>query len=434
MANRHSVLSLPGAFHGRRLLRPTFLPTAVALLFGVSQGGAPLSAAVDFTSIFGFYSGLGGACPNGKVLLVTPANGSPGYIYGTTYYGGTTDNGIVYQLTKGADGTYSEQVIYSFTGGSDGGNPTAGLKMDANGALYGTASTSNGQPIGVVFQLVPPKIAGETWSYNVIHAFGAPGDGANPQSDLIVGTKGALWGTTVAGGTGFGTVYQLAPPVVGGVWGETVIYTFTGGADGAQPYAGLAADLNNNIFGATYTAGTSNAGTVFKLSPPVKGRPSWTETTLYTFKGTTDGLNPLGGVTLNGTGIIGTTYLGGNSGEGVIYQLTPPAVVGDPYVETVLVSFDGANGANPSDAIEPDLKGNFYGSTGGAQAGTAGTVFKLTPGKAANTYNLSTLYTFSGGADGQAALPSISQSLMGAVYGSTFYGGAGGAGSVFRIN
>jgi uncharacterized repeat protein (TIGR03803 family) len=388
-------------------------------------------SAATFSSVFAFYSGHGGACPNGKALLV-----APGLIYGTTYYGGDFNYGTVYRLAYQPNGSYTETVLYSFTGGADGGNPTAGLKMDANGAIYGTASTSSGLPNGVIFQLVPG--AGGTYTYNVIHAFGGVGDGANPNSDLIFGSKNqTMYGTTVGGGTsGNGTVFSLAPPAGGtGPWVESVIYSFTGGADGAQPYAGLAADSTNNLYGTAYIGGTSNSGTVFELSPPAKGKPTWTETTLYTFLGGADGLNPLAGVSLTGTGtILGNTYLGGTSNDGVIFQLTPPAVAGGAYTETVLINFDGTNGANPSSILVTDLKGDFYGATGGAQAGVGGNVFKLTgTPKAKSPFAYNVLYTFSGGADGQAVLPSVSQTLQGAVFGTTFYGGAGGAGSVFEI-
>ncbi len=437
MVNQPEFSAVRGAGSARTLsagarLRRKFLPATFAILCGVLQSGSLLNASYTFNPIFGFYSGPGGACPNGKALLV-----APGQIYGTTYYGGTTDNGIVYKLQLNNDGSFSETVIYSFTGGADGGNPTAGLKMDANGALYGTASTANGgQATGVVFQLVPPVAPATTWTYNVIHSFGGNNDGADPNSSLIVGKNGSFWGTTVKGGTsGQGTVFQVTPPAApGGMWTENVLYSFTGGADGGQPYAELAADSSNNLFGTAYTGGASNSGTVFKLAPPAKGKPAWTESTIYTFKGGADGLNPLGGLVLTPTGaLIGTTYLSDNSnGDGVIFELTPS---GTGYKQSVLITFDGTNGANPSDTLVPDLKGNFYGSTGGAQAGTAGNLFKLTPSaNVVHPYILSVMYTFTGGVDGQAALPSVSQSLMGAVYGTTFYGGPGGAGEVFRIN
>ena len=117
----------------------------------------------------------------------------------------------------------------------------------------------------------------------------------------------------------------------------------------------------------------------------------------------------------------------------MIFELTP--AMGGGYTESVLIDFNGANGANPSDTLVADSTGlNYVGTTGGAQAGLGGNVFKLTPsGDATHPYNISVLYTFSGGADGQAALPSVSQSVKGAVFGTTFYGGQGGAGSVFEI-
>ncbi len=427
MSQKHldDSVSIPACWAG--LSRSKLLGNALLLAASAAMTAGSLFG-VSLHEVFTFYSGPGGACPNGKVLLVAATNQHPPLIYGTTYYGGTNNNGIVYQLTQQPNGSYTETVIYNFTGGSDGGNPTANVIMDAMGNLYTTASTGGVGNNGTVIELVPG--ANNTFTPQVILQFNGT-NGSDPNSDLVLGPKGALAGTTVYGGTSNqGTVFLLTPPATpGGTWTPRVLHSFTDGADGGQPYGGLTSDLSDpqhTLYGTTYVGGTNNAGTVFKLVPTLT--PVFT--TIYTLKGgTTDGLNPLAGVTLDPLTktLLGTTYLGGKFGDGIVFQLTPPAS-GTTYTETVLVNFDGqGRGANPSDKLITDGQGKFYGTTGGAQAGIGGSAFAMT------LKAFSTLYSFSGTTDGQAPLPSVSESSQGAIYGTTFYGGLGGAGSVFVL-
>ncbi len=400
------------------------LPAACVLALGVLHSGNAV-AAPTFTVLHSF-TGLDGSNPNGK--LVFDAAGS---IYGTTFDGGTSGMGTVFELRLNGNGVYLESPIYNFQGLDDGGNPTAGLVMDANGALYGTASTSNGAAIGNVFQLTPPVGGGTTWTFNVIHAFGTGKDGAFPNCDLIFGSKGALYGTTVEGGAhNRGTVFELTPPAIaGGTWTEAVIYSFVGPADGGLPYAGLAFDSKGNLIGTATDGGTGKSGTVFQLTKPAAQGGTWSETTLYSFTGLADGKHPLAGVLVGAKGsIFGTTFLGG-SNNGVVYELTPQK--GGGYVESVLWAFTGSDGANPSDVPVEDSKGNFYGTTGGAVAGTNGNVFKLTHG-AGSTFTEAVLHDFSK-TDGQTPLASLVKDKSGALFGTTFYGGTTGAGVVFQI-
>jgi uncharacterized repeat protein (TIGR03803 family) len=408
-----------------RISKTHFLPAAIAVLMGIASANTTHAATPTFSSIYDFY-GEDGSNPNGKLLFDAAGN-----LYGTTYNGGVNGKGTIFKLTAGANG-WSETVLYSFKGLADGANPAAGLVMDANGSLYGTASTSNGLPDGVVFQL---KLTDGTYAYSVLHTFGTALDGSFPNSDLVFGPKGTIYGTTVSGGSGFGTVFALVPPTkLGGTWTESVIYRFTGADDGANPYSGLTFDSNGNLYGTATAGGTAGAGSVFELTPPVAPATIWSETTLYDFMGTTDGTHPLAGIVIGPKGaIFGTAYLGGD-GFGTVFELVPPAVAGNPYTETTILTFKSTNGADPSDALLMDSAGNLYGTTGGAVAGIGGNVFKLVPPAAqGGAFTAYTLYTFSGGADGQAPLSSVIRDKSGALFGTTFYGGAGGSGSVFSI-
>jgi uncharacterized repeat protein (TIGR03803 family) len=147
----------------------------------------------------------------------------------------------------------------------------------------------------------------------VLHSF-TGSDGATPYASLIADEQGALYGTTLYGGTaGFGTVFKLTPPAKGQTaWTETTLYTFKNGTDGGNPSAGLIAK-NGALYGTT-SAGVTGYGTVFKLTPPANRLTAWTETTLYTFcslLSCTDGTYPSGLIADNQGALYGTTGSGG---------------------------------------------------------------------------------------------------------------------------
>ncbi len=163
-------------------------------------------------------------------------------------------------------------MLYGFTGGGD---PEAGLIMDASGALYGTTEHGGGDDSGTVFMLTPP-VAGETrWTETVLHTFTGGADGFAPLAGLIMDASGALYGTTWSGGPGCvgancGTVFKLTPPASGETrWTETVLHSFTGGADGADPGAGVIMDASGALYGTTVNGGgrAPRCGTVFKVVP-----------------------------------------------------------------------------------------------------------------------------------------------------------------------
>jgi uncharacterized repeat protein (TIGR03803 family) len=159
-------------------------------------------------------------------------------------------------------------VLHAFTGGSDGGLPVAGLIADSSGNLYGTASEGGASGLGVVFKLTPGG------TETVLHSFTGGSDGKNPGAGLIADSSGNLYGTTQFGGaSNAGVVFKLSP---GGT--ETVLYSFTGGSDGSEPFAGLIADSSGNLYGTTGKGGVGASpgnGVVFKLAgtgfvPPVQ--------------------------------------------------------------------------------------------------------------------------------------------------------------------
>ncbi len=236
-----------------------------------------------------------------------------GLLYGTTSGGGLSENGADVGLVYSLDpATGAETFPYIFGNGGDGGTPYGGVIYHA-GLLYGT-TTQGGDPnckCGTVFSLDPTN-----GTLTGLHSFTGGGDGADPVATLIeVGNT--LYGTTQAGAFGFGTVFSIDLKSMA----YKVIYRFQGGSDGAYPQGSLI-DQKGTLYGTTTSGGGSGCngagcGTVFKIT--TKGK----ETVLYSFTGGADGGIPLGGVIMQGSELYGTTFGGGTAGFGTVFRLKP---------------------------------------------------------------------------------------------------------------
>jgi uncharacterized repeat protein (TIGR03803 family) len=336
---------------------------------GNCSGGCGVAFKLDKagqqTVLYSFSGTAGdGATPDGALVLDAAGN-----LYGTTLYGGSSGYGTVYKLSKSG----KETVLYSFSGSKEDGQfPMAGLVRDAAGNLYGTTLYSGGAGCnhgagpgcGTVFKL--DKAGRETALYRFT---GVAGDGSFPVAGLVRDPAGNLYGTTQGGGSGFGTVFKLDK-----TGKETVLYSFTGGADGRYPqYGYLLRDAAGNLYGTTSSGGSSNCsggcGVVFKVD---KAR---NETVLYSFTETNgDGANPYAGVTRDSAGnLYGTTFNGGVFSVGTVFKLDKAGQ------ETVLHNFGRSDGANPRAAVVHDARGNLYGATQYGGTDDFGTIFKLTP-------------------------------------------------------
>lgn len=313
------------------------------------------------------------------------------------------------------------QVVHSFDGTSDGSYSFTGLLSDGAGDFYGTASQGgntgcNGFGCGTVFKIAPDG------TETVLHEFSNYSDGAVPYGGLIQDAAGNLYSTTYEGGTyNAGIVYEVAPNGT-----ETVLYSFTGGSDGANPESTLVMDKAGNLYGTAAFGGTGCCnGTVFKLAP------NGTETTLYQFTGGTDGGEPGAGVILDKAGnLYGTTTAGGLTsncypiGCGTVFKVTPGGT------ESVLYTFTGGNdGGQPAAALIKDKAGNFYGTTTIGGATGNGVVFKLAPDGTETV-----LYAFQGGSDGSWPYAALKLDKAGNLFGTTYYGGASGCGTVYEIS
>jgi uncharacterized repeat protein (TIGR03803 family) len=313
--------------------------------------------------------------------------------------------------------TYS--VLYNFTGGADGATPRE-LIRDAAGNLYGTASYGGntttctiqfGRGCGLVFKL------DQTGVETVLYTFIGGADGAVPYEGLVLDADGNLYGTTYAGGNtdsscpagsqGCGVVFKVDQ---GG--NETVLYTFSGGSDGSEPYAGLVRDSSGNLYGTAASGGKYDFGVVFKLDP------AGNETVLHAFTFGPDGGEPTAPLIQDPRGTLyGTTYVGS------VFELDP---LGEHF--RVLYSFFGVSqGSYPWAGLVRDSSGNLYGTTQyGGNTGSScpfgsigcGVVFKVDP-----SGNETVLYAFTGGSDGSGSLAGLIRDRVGNLYGTTATGG-----------
>jgi uncharacterized repeat protein (TIGR03803 family) len=322
-------------------------------------------------------------------------------------------------------------VLHNFTGGQDGGTPFAGLTMDKAGNLYGTTYYGGSATDGVVFKLTRK---GGSFIFNTLHSFGN-GEGNGPYAKVTIGPDGSLYGTTQLGvpgpgceGLGCGTVFHLRLPPTACKsalcgWSSSLVYQFpAGGNSGAFPVSAPVFDQNGNIFGAT--PGDGSYGNVYELKPSNGG---WTQSVLYSFTGGSDGNYPTGDVIWDQAGnLYGVTYMGGTYGEGVVYQMVPS---GSGWTENVLHSFNGASdGANPDGGLIFDKSGNLYGTTTGDDGVGVGTVFMLSP--AGGTWTSTVLYSFSKWEEPRA---SLAMDAAGNLYGTADRGGKDRGGTIFKL-
>ncbi len=366
------------------------------LLLGVGSllAAAPAAraqAAATLTTLHSF-SGSDGNDPQAALL-----QGSDGNLYGTTLRGGTGTYGTVFRISTA--GAFTS--LYSFTDDTDGASPRSTLVQSSDGNFYGTAAFGGSSGNGTVYRLTP---AG---AFTSLYSFLGENDGTTPNG-LVQGSNGNFYGTTVTGGNAFlGTVFEITPAGV-----HTILYNFdgtdNGPDDGAEPDAALVQGSDGNFYG------TTEDGTVFRVTPAGA---------LTSFAGLpSDEPNAL--VQGSDGNFYGTADDGGANDHGLVFKVTPSGVV------TTLYNFtNGNDGGNPQNGLVLGSDGNFYGTTSAGGTSGDGTVFQITPAGV-----LTTLYSFTGGSDGEKPIAGLMQAGDGNFYGTTSAGGAGGDGTVFMLS
>ena len=357
-----------------------------------------------------------------------------GNFYGITSEGGIFGYGTVFKVTRTGNG-WTESLLYNFGHTrAEGIYPEGGLILDAAGNVYGTAKSGGDNNSGLVFELVHNSDG--TWTEKVLHSFNGT-DGFGPYATLIFDAAGNIYGTTLGGGAyNYGAAFELTP-TGGGNWSEKVLYSFGNGTDGQEPLAPLVFDPAGNLYGTTAHGGAYAYGIAFELTP--SGGGTWTEKVLHSFGSSGgDGQEPFAGaLVLDSSGnLYGTTQTGGahlcengSVGCGTVYELTPTG--GGSWSEQVLYSFNNnGDGYIPTCSLLFDTAGNLYGTTyfGGLSGG--GTVFKLTQ---SNGWTEQVLYNFGAGTDGVNPGPGLISDGAGNLYGTTLAGGVFEGGMAFEI-
>ena len=399
-------------------------------------------SAQTYSVIHTFTSAPDGAIPYAGLTIDRFGN-----LYGTTSLGGYLGTAIcgdgcgsVFKLSLTASG-WTSTILYAFRNPPyDGVIPGSRVVFGPDGALYGTNYEGGAYWLGAVFRLSAPsqRCGSGACPWEETH-YSFAGDylsGGGPIAEVAFDREGNLYGTTILGGPNTcdrdplacGVVYKVAAPIP--QWNQSVIHNYEQ-QTGNSPVGGVIFDASGNIFGTTTSGGTSDVGTIYEMTP---SGDSWTYTVLYNFTGHSDGSRPDGNLLEDADGnLYGTTAIGGDGGGGTVFELSPS---GGGWSFNVIHSFTGSEG--PIAGLTADAGGNLYGTTYSDGAFGFGNVFKLTKSNGAWSYT--SLYDFTGAADGGYSYSTVSIDAAGNLYGTAAYGGSttglchrGGCGVVWEI-
>jgi uncharacterized repeat protein (TIGR03803 family) len=330
---------------------------------------------------------------------------SSGNLYGTTYQGGSNDDGTVFEIKAG---TSSLTTLATFTG-TNGANPQGGVALDAAGDVFGTTRAGGSKSDGTIFE-----VKAGTNSVTTLATF-TGANGATPEGAIALDANGDIFGTTEGYNSAAysnGTVFELPA-------GSTTITTLFGfsGSNGANPYGGVTLGGSGNLYGTTYAGGSNNDGTVFAIKSGVF-------TSIASFTGA-NGSVPYANVTLDGSGdLIGTAAAGGVNDDGTVFEIA----AGSTTI-TTLASFNGTNGNGPEAAVTLDPAGDLFGTTESGGAGGSGAVFEI----AAGSSTIADLASFGAGTVGAYPEAGVTTDAVGDVFGTTMSGGVNNDGTVFEI-
>lgn len=354
------VLTTLASFNGVNGATPygSLVADAKGNLYGTTGYGGPNGDSTVFEILdntssiitLASFTGPNGVDPAGN--LIADAQGN---LYGTTSAGGATNNaGTVFEIVKS---TNSLITLASFAG-PDGYDPTGSLIADAQGNLYGNTYSGGASDNGTVFEF-----RAGTQSIITLASFNGT-NGSVLRGSLIADVQGNLYGTTLFGGaSGNGTAFEIP----NGTHNVITLASFTG-PDGSASVGGLIADSQGDLYGTTYSGGTTGYGSVFEIA---KG--SKTVTTLANFIGN-NGSHPTGSLIADAQGdLYGTTTDDSLHGAGTVFE-----VVAGTYTITTLASFTGSNGSTPYGNLIANTQGNLYGTTAFGGASGDGTVFEIT--------------------------------------------------------
>jgi uncharacterized repeat protein (TIGR03803 family) len=324
----------------------------------------------------------------------------------------------------------STNVVYSFGGEEDGEYADSDLAIDASGNLYGTTVLGGTFGGGSVFKLARTP---NGWVHSVLYSFTGGPDGGEPYKGVTLDADGNLYGSAVTGGSGSceggcGVIYKLTNN--GGTWTQTVIHAFTGGDDGSGPGARLTIAGHGRLYGMTPTGGAYGLGTIYETHQD--GNGNWVFNVIHAFTGGADGSSGSAGQMLLRNGrLYGAATAGGIYGKGTVFELTPTG--NGEWTFKTIYSFQGQPDAGfPYGGLVFDAAGNLYGTSYYDGAHNLGAVYKLSR-RAVGEWKETVLYSFKGGSDGQNSISNLVFDAAGNLYGTTSEGGLG-SGVIFQLS
>lgn len=354
-------------------------------------------------------------------LLVGLTPGPDGCLYGMTYLGGSGGWGTVFRVT-----TSGVLTVIANLDSNTGGDPNASLTLGPDGNFYGTTSFLGTGEEGTVFQVTTNGAVNVLFAFQPIFQNGTEYtnlDGAAPHAGLTLGPDGCFYGSTTQGGmNGGGTIFKIT---TNGVLTTLVTLgppTADTNAPGASPHGRMALGPDGNFYGTTWIGGNSGEGTVFEMTT------NGAYTTLLSFDDTDDldGSEPDYDLVLGPDQCFyGTTYVGGSGGDGTVFKLTTNGVL------STSVNFAGTNGGTPMGGVTIGPDGYLYGTFfNGSTTNGDGGVFRMT------TNGTLTVLADFGGTNGYEPEAPLTVGPDGNLYGTTYLGGIGtnAAGVIYRVN
>jgi uncharacterized repeat protein (TIGR03803 family) len=405
-------------------------PDAIPFNAGGGQGNAAitsndLKAKVPTLTTLVSFTGVDGSAPYAGLIADTEGN-----LFGTTDGGGADGDGTVFEIAKTKHGYASTPTtLVSFTG-SDGAGPSGSLIADADGNLFGTTDVGGTGGDGTVFEIAKTK-SGYASAPTTLVSFTGP-DGEYPEGSLISDASGDLFGMTYGNGDNYGTVFEIVKTKGGYASSPSTLVNFTG-TDGSYPSGSLIADAAGDLFGMTSSGGADGDGTVFKIAKTKSGYAD-TPTTIVSFTGS-DGAYPQASLSMDSSGdLFGTTYGSGSGtdGDGTVFEIVK-SMSGYASTPTTLVSFTGVDGSGPAGNLIADPAGDLFGTTYQGGADNDGTVFEIAKTKSGYASKPTTLVSFTGANGANPTYESLTADAAGDLFGTSSAGGAGGDGTVFEL-